>query len=343
MDSGRWRLLAGDFFKPLAVKAAAPVTPAARRWPLKTLLVVLSLAATAYALALLLLGGGNALMLQQSAAVIGSAAGAQAALLCTANYVLRGLRWRIWMRRMGRPLGLAQGLRLYLAGYAFTPTPGNVGEALRGVMLAQQPLTPAHSLAIFSAERLADLLCLLLLCLPAMGWAINSGFIASAAPVWLWLAVAAGLTVLSLLALGLAFRAQLQTRLNGLYRSWLHPAWLCLRAHPVQWLALSLSAWAAQGAAVWLIAKAFGYDLGPVTAAAFYAVAMVAGALSALPAGLGGTEVVLTSLLVAYGTPAAQALGITVVVRLLTLWLAVGIGLLALLYSAAIRKDLRLA
>ena len=69
---------------------------------------------------------------------------------------------------------------------------------------------------------------------------------------------------------------------------------------------------------------------------------MVAGALSALPAGLGGTEVVLTGLLVAHGTLAGNALAITVLTRLLTLWLAVALGLLALLYSAAIARDIRL-
>ena len=59
-----------------------------------------------------------------------------------------------------------------------------------------------------------------------------------------------------------------------------------------------------------------------------------------LTAGLGGTEAVLTGLLVAQGATAAAALTITVLVRLLTLWLAVAIGLLSLLYSAAIRKEI---
>ena len=79
----------------------------------------------------------------------------------------------------------------------------------------------------------------------------------------------------------------------------------------------------------------------PVTAIGFYAVAMVAGALSALPAGLGGMELVLAGLLVAQSASTAEALSITVLTRLLTLWLAVAIGMLALLYSALVRKDIR--
>ena len=49
---------------------------------------------------------------------------------------------------------------------------------------------------------------------------------------------------------------------------------------------------------------------------------------------------VLTGLLVAHGATPAAALAVTVLARLLTLWLAVAIGVLALLYSAAIRKEI---
>ena len=91
---------------------------------------------------------------------------------------------------------------------------------------------------------------------------------------------------------------------------------------------------------MWLICRDAGVALAPLLATGFYAVAMVAGALSALPAGLGGTEAVLTGLLVAHGASAATALGITVLARLLTLWLAVALGVVALLYSAAIAKEI---
>jgi uncharacterized protein (TIRG00374 family) len=85
-----------------------------------------------------------------------------------------------------------------------------------------------------------------------------------------------------------------------------------------------------------------GIALHPLLASSLYAAAMVGGAVSMLPAGLGGTEALLTGSLVLYGAPLALALAATVLIRILTLWLAVGLGALALLYSAAIRKDLSL-
>ena len=101
-----------------------------------------------------------------------------------------------------------------------------------------------------------------------------------------------------------------------------------------------LLAWSAQGLAVALLCRAAGLDLSAWLAAGFYALAMVGGALSALPAGLGGTEAILLALLVGQGATLGTAVAVTVLVRLLTLWLAVALGLLALLYSVAIRKDI---
>ena len=122
---------------------------AAQRWPVKRLLLVLGLAATAYSLALLLWGNSSGVAWR----VLWSVTGLQAAGLCLFSYVLRGLRWRFWMAHYNRHFGWIDGLRLYLAGYAFTPTPGNAGEAMRGLLLAKQPLPLLQSLAIFGAER----------------------------------------------------------------------------------------------------------------------------------------------------------------------------------------------
>lgn len=304
--------------------------------PVRQLLLVLGLVATIYAVLLLVWGDSP----KASLSVLWGWTGLQASLLCLLNYLLRGIRWRLWMARYGRHFPLLQGLRLYLAGYAFTPTPGNVGEAVRGMMLVREPLGTAQSLAIFGAERLADLLCLLLLCLPVAGWLLASSPVRSAwqsAPFFLGtLAVLAVAVLVTILGLVLRYRARLLRRLP-----WLAEAWQCLALRPLLWFGLSLLAWMAQGLAVWLLCRRLGMDISWLTASGFYALAMVVGALSALPAGLGGMEAVLTGLLVAHGALPAAALTLTVLARLLTLWLAVAIGVVALLYSAAICKDIR--
>lgn len=301
--------------------------------PLKPLLLVLGGAVSLYAIALVLAGD---IALGQLLMRLASPTGLLSVALCLLNFVLRGLRWRLWMAHYQRSLGVLEGLRLYLAGYTFTPTPGNIGEAARGMLLAHQPLSPAQSLSIFGAERLADLLCLLLLCLPGVGWLMLQAP-ESLMAWWPVALITIGLGMGLTTVLFLRFKQRLFLRLT-----WLRAAWQCLSTRPLIWFSLTLVAWASQGVALWLICGESGLAISVLLASGFYAIAMVGGALAMLPAGLGGMEALLTSLLVSHGATAGVALGITLLVRLLTLWLAVAIGAVALLYSAAIKKDINL-
>jgi glycosyltransferase 2 family protein len=300
------------------------------RWPIKALLAVLAASMVVYGLVLQLWGGGAGAPL----ALLWSGTGLLIGALCFLNFVLRGLRWRLWMAHQGRHFPLLVALRLYLAGYTFTPTPGNIGEVLRGVMLARQPLTLAQSLSIFGAERLADFFCLLLLCLPALAW-VGQGLGMALSP-WAWVGVFAG----GVIALVVAWVLAIPVRdfLLGRF-AWLKDAWTCLAVRPLLWFALTLVAWVAQGLAVWLICRELGLDLSPLTASGVYAVAMVAGALSTLPAGLGSMEATQAGLLALHGASASQAIAMTALTRIFTLWLAVATGMVALFYSVTVSKD----
>ena len=90
---------------------------------------------------------------------------------------------------------------------------------------------------------------------------------------------------------------------------------------------LGLAAWGAEAVGLKLIADIVSPDQLSIPAAmGAYAIAIIVGALSFLPGGLGSTEVVMAALLHAHGFDAPQAILITLICRLLTLWLAVLIG-----------------
>ena len=84
--------------------------------------------------------------------------------------------------------------------------------------------------------------------------------------------------------------------------------------------------------ALWLILR--GLEAGiPITQAVpIYAAATLVGAVSALPGGLIGTEGSMIALLQQSGISRAAASSGTLLVRLATLWFAVAVGLLALLW-----------
>jgi uncharacterized protein (TIRG00374 family) len=94
---------------------------------------------------------------------------------------------------------------------------------------------------------------------------------------------------------------------------------------------LSLLAWGLEALAFYWILQAMGADVSLTLAIFIYAVAMLAGALSFMPGGLGSTEAVMVGLLVSSGVELPDAIAATVLLRLVTLWLAVGLGTVVLI------------
>lgn len=257
-------------------------------------------------------------------------------LMSLLNYGLRFMRWQQYLGALAHPMPWRPSVRIYLAGFALTTTPGKAGEALRGVLLKRWHVPYTHSLAAFVSERLSDLTAIVLLALfgltlyPQMGGVVAVGAVG----------VLAGLAVLSQRApvRGLAaWGTNGLGRLRGLamhLSRMLDEARAC---HAPKLLAtatlLSVVAWMAEALAFHWMLGWLGVD-APIAFSVFvYAVAMLAGALSFLPGGLGGTEAVMVSLLLWKGVLLPEAVAATVLIRLTTLWFAVVLGVIALALS----------
>jgi uncharacterized protein (TIRG00374 family) len=93
---------------------------------------------------------------------------------------------------------------------------------------------------------------------------------------------------------------------------------------------LSVIGWLAEALALHLILIWMGATPSVAFSLFAYAAAMLAGALSFLPGGLGGAEVVMVGLLMLGGMSSGDAVAATVLIRLATLWFAVVLGLGAL-------------
>ena len=256
-----------------------------------------------------------------------------ALLLSLLNYGLRFLRWQMYLNVMGHPVPWRPSLNIYLAGFALTTTPGKAGEALRGVLLKRWGVPYPKSFAAFFSERLSDLFAVALLTL------FGLTLYPDARPlIFIGLGlVAAGLLVLSqrrLLAWLSAMLADAQGKVWGMLRHVLEVLLEAQRCHRLRVLvvvtALSVVAWSAEALAFHWILGWMGAEVPLAFAVFVYALAMLAGAISFMPGGLGGAEAVMVALLVWKGMPSADAIAATVLIRLATLWFAVGIGAVTL-------------
>jgi uncharacterized protein (TIRG00374 family) len=107
-----------------------------------------------------------------------------------------------------------------------------------------------------------------------------------------------------------------------------HTAASLLRAGPLYYgFLLGGIAWAAEGYALYVVLERLGADVGLALAAGIYGISILAGAVSFLPGGLGGTELAMGTMLLLAGVDPATTVAAVIICRLATLWFAVVIGL----------------
>lgn len=249
------------------------------------------------------------------------------------SYVIRYFRWHWLLSRSGHAIDWTPGFLAYISGFAFTATPGKVGELVRIRYLQPIGVSPSKVLGAFIFERAFDLIAVLMLSSVALTRTELFPF---------------ALTFVAILLFGIALvasrpdwlnRASAHLRLRrfkrlarivktlkgGLVacRLWLTPLDMFVS------LGLGLAAWSLTSISfVWLLSQ-LGISVQFLPALAIYPLAMLAGAASMIPGGVGSTEAAIVTLLALYGVALGVATLAAVGIRIATLWFAVVCGISA--------------
>lgn len=253
--------------------------------------------------------------------------------LAAAHYALRALRWHLMVRAAGLGTGFAQDIRHYFGGFAMTATPGRIGEVVRLRWLNRETgCGYARLVPIAFADRAIELAAIVLVIAGALvlaGLGSNAAWwVVAAAAALVWVACRPRLLetfVITLWKAGGRRRPRLFARLRRMTRD-LVPFMRLPVALPA--LALGTLGWALEGVAFWMLLAWLGADVALPAAVAIFLVAVLSGTLSGLPGGLGGTEATAVALLLLQGVAPEIAILATAIIRITTLWFAVGIGLL---------------
>ena len=255
-------------------------------------------------------------------------------IMSVLNYALRFARWHWYFRRMGHNLAVWEHLRIYLAGFALTTTPGKAGEAIRSLFLKEHGVPYTASLAALAAERIADVISIALIA--AVGIVLVDQF------RWLAILMLLGAVILIVslhsnkmhILLHRLMMKMPNGRLQGLADRVIvmlgRISQIMSARNLVLSVAIGIVAWGAEAYGFWFLVNALGYELPLLVAAAVYALGMLAGAISFMPGGLGGAEAAMAVMLVGLGFSGPDAVSATLICRLATLWLAVAIGFVAL-------------
>lgn len=258
------------------------------------------------------------------------------AVLCSLlNYILRIVRWQRYLARLGRSLSFGFASMTYVAGFAFTVSPGKVGEMARARYYSRLGVSLAEVAGAFFVERLMDVMAMMVLAalivvaLPRyhlVMWSAGGVVIAVLVTLTLcpWNSIADALGAHTRLPRVVVRFGVGAARALGAARSLLSPGAL------VFGFVAGLIAWGLEGVGLYTLGSIFpAAHLAAATGVGIYAVAVLVGAVSFLPGGLGSTEAVMTALLTTQNYSVGEALLLTIACRLVTLWFAVLIGWIA--------------
>lgn len=250
------------------------------------------------------------------------------------NYLLRYAKWTLYLRCLGIRVPAGINLVIFLGGLSMTVTPGKIGELLKSYLVREsQGIEMARTVPVVMAERITDLLALVLLIATGM-----STFRLGLVPMIVTgAAIAAFVVVVNVRSLcmgiiGLLTRLPVLGRvghkLEQLYDS---TATLFRVAPLLASTALSVGAWFCECLGFYLVLGGFP-DTNPsvLLATVIYSSMTLGGVVS--PGGLGVTDGGMALLLnrTAAFSPARSGAA-TLIIRLCTLWFAVLVGVVALL------------
>jgi uncharacterized protein (TIRG00374 family) len=253
--------------------------------------------------------------------------------LAFSGYVIRAVRWRMYLKQLGYDFPPLFGVLTYIAGFAYTLAPGKVGELMKATYYHRYGIPLSAVAAAFFVERLVDLgvvvcLALVFLGFQTKGYGTLLAIAGLCVPVVvLAIAVLDAEQLRRIVRVPFVRNLRLDAIAGAILNATLSAKQLLTLRRLAGGLLLGVLAWGAECMTLFVLAQivpqtsiGFGDSIG------IYAAAIVVGALSFLPGGLGTTEVLLVALLVGYGFAMSDALLLTLVCRLLTLWFAVGLG-----------------
>jgi uncharacterized protein (TIRG00374 family) len=248
------------------------------------------------------------------------------------NYFTRFIKWDYYLSIVNIKLKKIDSLSIFMSGLIMSITPGKVGELLKSYLVKEVANEPISKTApIILAERITDFVSLLIIAIVGAYFFDYGGEITIGVALFFLLLI----IIISNKRLALAIINQLE-KIN-LLKKYIHSintaytsSYQLLKMKPLLLMTLvSLIAWGFECLGYYFILLNFHIDFGLIWASFSYSFATIIGAISMLPGGLGVTEGSLTFMLIQENISKDVAVATTFIVRVVTLWFAVIVGIIS--------------
>ena len=260
-------------------------------------------------------------------------------ILSLCNYMFRFFRWEYYTKTLDIKVERKMSFLIFLSSFIMSVTPGKIGEVFKSYLLKEQIGTPvSKSAPIVFAERITDFLSLVMLSIAgALVFGYGTEIIISFGAAFVIMVFIISNKKLSYAIIGLLekfkFIARVSHKLHTAYDS----IYQMVRFKElIITIILSIFAWSFECFSFYLVINGFGLGdtlhIDLLIATFVYGFATIAGAATMLPGGLGATDASITGLLVLLALPKSVAVASTLIIRAATLWFAVVVGIVAVMF-----------
>jgi glycosyltransferase 2 family protein len=249
------------------------------------------------------------------------------------NYFARFLKWDYYLSVVKVKMKKIDSLSTFMSGLIMSVTPAKLGEVLKSVLVKEITGEPISGTApIILAERITDFLSLLLIAIVgAFVFDYGGNITIFVAAFFIFLIVIISNKKIALPIINFSERIPIIKKYIHNIHSAYESSYQLLKLKPLILMTiLSLISWGFECSGYYFILVNFNVNFGLLWASFSYSFSTIIGAISMLPGGLGLTEGSLTYLLIEKGIAADIAVATTFIVRVVTLWFAVLVGIVSL-------------
>jgi uncharacterized protein (TIRG00374 family) len=263
-------------------------------------------------------------------------------VLTLLNYFARFLKWEYYLKLINVKIKRTDSISIFFSGLVMSITPGKMGEVLKSFLVKEVTNTPVSKTApIVLMERLTDFVSLIIIAIVgAYFFDFGREITVAVGIIFLLIIIVMGNRKLAMPVINFLEKKKILLKyVHGIHSAY-ESSYMMLRGKPLgSMLVLSTVAWFFECLGYHIILVNFGVEIGLFWAAFAYAFATIVGAVAMMPGGLGVTEGSLTFMVIEKGFSKEIAVASTFIVRVVTLWFAVLVGIISItLYQVKFGK-----
>ena len=256
-------------------------------------------------------------------------------LLSLLNYFARFYKWDYYLSILKIDLSKKDSLLIFMSGLLMSVTPGKIGELLKAYLVKTVNKTPASITApIIFAERATDFLSLTILALFGAyiyDYGRNAALIITII-ILIGIFILTNRKVFDSLMIVLSKIKFVHKRIESIEQLY-HSTYTLLKIKPLLIaVGISVLSWGFECFGYYLVINNFVNTIGVSWSFFSYSFSTIVGAVSMLPGGLGVTEGSFLLMLTSKGLSASDAAATTFITRVVTLWFAVLVGIVAVFF-----------